>query len=57
MNASDSIWKIPLTLFELNERGKQTLAEHLEIEFIEIGPNFLKASMPVDHRTLQPLLS
>lgn len=28
--------------------------EHLGIEFIEIGPDFVKATMPVDHRTVQP---
>jgi 1,4-dihydroxy-2-naphthoyl-CoA hydrolase len=26
----------------------------IDIQFIEIGDNFLKASMPVDHRTHQP---
>src|ERR1700709_406132 len=30
------------------------MAEHLGIEWVEIGENFLKAKMPVDHRTLQP---
>lgn len=30
------------------------MAEHLGIEFVEIGDDFLKARMPVDHRTRQP---
>lgn len=30
------------------------MADHLGIEFTEIGENYLKARMPVDHRTLQP---
>jgi 1,4-dihydroxy-2-naphthoyl-CoA hydrolase len=30
------------------------MGEHLGIEFTEIGENFLRAKMPVDHRTLQP---
>ncbi len=30
------------------------MAEHLGIEFTEIGPDFLSARMPVDHRTHQP---
>ena len=34
--------------------GKGTMTEHLGIEWVEIGENFLKAKMPVDHRTLQP---
>ena len=29
--------------------------EYLDIEFIEIGDNFLVARMPVDHRTKQPI--
>jgi 1,4-dihydroxy-2-naphthoyl-CoA hydrolase len=31
-----------------------TLAGHLGIQFTEIGDNYLKATMPVDHRTHQP---
>lgn len=29
--------------------------EHLGIEVTEIGPDFITAKMPVDHRTKQPL--
>lgn len=29
--------------------------EHLGIEVTEIGPNFIEATMPVDHKTHQPL--
>ncbi|MDZ4756751.1 MAG: hotdog fold thioesterase [Bacteroidota bacterium] len=43
------------TLAEINDRCKNTLNEHLGMEFIELGENFLKARMPVDHRTCQPL--
>jgi len=35
--------------------GKGTMTEHLGIEWVDIGENFFKARMPVDHRTLQPL--
>ena len=31
------------------------MVEHLGIEFLEIGKNFIKARMPVDKRTMQPL--
>jgi 1,4-dihydroxy-2-naphthoyl-CoA hydrolase len=48
------LWKIQPTLEKLNERSKNTLAEHLGIEFIEIGDDYLKARMPVDARTKQP---
>ncbi len=30
------------------------MARHIGIEFTEIGPDFLKARMPVDDRTTQP---
>lgn len=30
------------------------MAEHLGIEWVEVGDDFIRASMPVDHRTLQP---
>jgi 1,4-dihydroxy-2-naphthoyl-CoA hydrolase len=39
----------------LNERGKNTLVEHLGIEFMEAGKDYLVARMPVDNRTVQPL--
>ncbi|WP_421985966.1 hotdog fold thioesterase [Roseivirga sp.] len=35
--------------------SKNTMVEHLDIEVIEIGEDFLKAKMPVDHRTTQPM--
>lgn len=31
------------------------MVSHLGITFTEIGPDYLKATMPVDHRTRQPL--
>ena len=31
-----------------------TMIEHLGIEVVEIGNDFLRARMPVDHRTVQP---
>lgn len=49
------IWKTPIDLKTINERGQNTLSEHLGIEFIEFGPDFLKAKMPVDKRTNQPI--
>jgi 1,4-dihydroxy-2-naphthoyl-CoA hydrolase len=44
-----------INLDALNNRGKNTMAEWLGIEFCEIGSDFLVAKMPVDHRTVQPL--
>ncbi len=39
----------------LKEMGKNTMVEHLGIEFTRIGEDFLEATMPVDHRTKQPM--
>lgn len=39
----------------LNKLSKNTLVEHVGIEFIEVGDQFISAKMPVDHRTHQPL--
>lgn len=33
---------------------KNTMMEHLDIRIEEIGDGYLKGSMPVDHRTVQP---
>ncbi|MFY0592455.1 MAG: hotdog fold thioesterase [Roseivirga sp.] len=44
-----------VTLEMINTMSKNTMVEHLDIEVIEIGEDFLKAKMPVDHRTTQPM--
>lgn len=44
-----------ITVSELNKLCANTLIEHLGIEFTEIGESGLKARMPVDRRTLQPM--
>jgi 1,4-dihydroxy-2-naphthoyl-CoA hydrolase len=50
-----SIWfKKDLSIADLNPLGKGNMAEYLDIAFVEVGDNFIKASMPVDHRTRQP---
>ncbi len=37
-----------------NESSKNTMMETLEIEYIEVGENFLVGKMPVNHRVHQP---
>jgi 1,4-dihydroxy-2-naphthoyl-CoA hydrolase len=44
-----------ISLDQLNQRCKNTMAEFLEINFCEITTDYLKASMPVNHKTVQPL--
>lgn len=48
------IFKESATLESLNKWAHNTLAEHLSIEFTEIGDDYLEARMPVDNRTRQP---
>jgi 1,4-dihydroxy-2-naphthoyl-CoA hydrolase len=50
-----SIWfNKNISLDQFPDWGKNTLGNHIGIKFIEIGNDFLKASMPVDERTKQP---
>ncbi|GIV33291.1 MAG: thioesterase [Chitinophagales bacterium] len=49
-----SIWKSPATVEVLNQGSSRCLPAHLGIEITEIGDDFVKARMPVDHRTTQP---
>jgi 1,4-dihydroxy-2-naphthoyl-CoA hydrolase len=49
------IFKEGITLDKLNQLAKNTMAEHLAIEFIAMGEDSLEAKMPVDKRTHQPL--
>lgn len=47
------IWKNNPSVEALNKFGKGNLVENLGIEIIEIGDDYIKAKMPVDHRTKQ----
>ena len=50
-----SIWfNKNISINDFAHWGKDTLGEHLGMQFTTIGENFLKATMPVDHRTRQP---
>ena len=44
-----------VSLSDLNAFSTGTMVEHIGIEFIELGTDYIKAKMPVDHRTFQPL--
>ena len=43
-----------VSLESLKTFGKGTMTEHLGVEWVELGMDFFKAKMPVDHRTIQP---
>lgn len=49
-----AIWQRTHSLEKLTEQAQNTAAANLGIEYTEIGDNFLKGRMPVDHRTIQP---
>jgi len=43
-----------VTVDDIKDLGKGTMGEHIGIEWVEVGDDFVKAKMPVDHRTQQP---
>jgi 1,4-dihydroxy-2-naphthoyl-CoA hydrolase len=49
-----SIWTRPIDIDALNALTRNTIAAHIGIRFTEIGPDYLRATMPVDARTHQP---
>lgn len=52
---SKRIWTKPITIEFLHERNQDTMASYLGIEFTEIGDDFIKATMPINERTRQPM--
>ncbi|MEP1032413.1 hotdog fold thioesterase [Ekhidna sp.] len=53
--AKERIFPEYLELDAINSMSKGCMVEHLGIEFTEIGEDYLVATMPVDHRTKQPM--
>ncbi len=50
-----SIWFRPRTIDDLAVHSRNTLVEHLGIRITEIGPDFLRGTLPVDRRTHQTM--
>lgn len=49
-----SIWfHKDLSIQQISQLSRGTMDEHIGIEWLEIGDDFLRARMPVDHRTTQ----
>ena len=44
-----------ISMKQLNALNQGTLMQSLGIEFTEVGEDWLKATMPVDERTFQPM--
>ena len=49
-----SIWKHPIDLDRINVWSRNTMMEALDIRFTAFGDDWLRGTMPVDHRTQQP---
>jgi len=49
-----SIWRVAATPEQLTERGSRSMPGFLGMRFLEVGADFLRATMPVNERTLQP---
>ncbi len=50
-----SIWfNKTLTIEDIQPLSNNTMGAHLGMLFTELGADYLKATMPVDHRTQQP---
>ena len=49
-----TIWKKPISVEELTAIHKDTAVQHLGVEFLEVGDDFIRARVPVDTRTKQP---
>jgi len=43
-----------IALQQIAQLDKNTIANHLGIEYLEVGDNYITARMPVDERTRQP---
>ena len=49
------IWKQPASVEIVTQWQRNTAAEHLGIEILEIGDDFIRGRVPVDVRTVQPM--
>ncbi len=49
------IWFKPYTINDILFLCKNNMLAHLDIKVTEIGPDYVRGTMPVDHRTVQPM--
>lgn len=54
VRAARPLFRPGATLGDLNALSRGTAMEPLGIQFTELGPDYLRATMPVDARTRQP---
>lgn len=48
------LWKQPISVETLTAIHADTAVQHLGMEFLEVGDDFIRARVPVDTRTRQP---
>ena len=48
------IWKKNINLNEINNSLANTMSEFLDIRIIDVGDDFIAATMPVNKKTIQP---
>lgn len=48
------IWQKPISIEELTRSHVGTVGQHLGLEFLEIGDDYIVGRVPVDGRTVQP---
>lgn len=51
---SGPMWTRPVTPADINHLHRETACERLGIAFVEVGDDYMRATMPVDARTVQP---
>jgi 1,4-dihydroxy-2-naphthoyl-CoA hydrolase len=50
-----TIWRTQTSVEQVRELSRETLADTIGIRVTEIGPDFLRATMPVNPRVHQPM--
>lgn len=55
-SSEKTIWHpATVTPETVNAWGRRNMVAHVDITFTEVGPDYMRATMPVDERTQQPL--
>ncbi len=49
------IWNVTPSLEQLENMQRNSIVEWLDIKVTELGDDFVRGTMPVDHRTHQPM--
>lgn len=49
-----SIWKTPATPEQLQRAAAGSMSAHLGLKITEVGPDYIRGTLPVDARTRQP---